>query len=156
MLAAPRGHEDNRLHPPWSIWKKTRVRREKIMSPRLAWQSALILLLIAGESLVAGGKKSAPQDPADQLVPAKKAEPVVVHKLADAEAQEFDWGWIRWFVNAKVEPGAPMTFGMVYIQPNQSNPFHIHPNCDEYVHVLEGSCVKFRLTRPNPYPSSPV
>jgi quercetin dioxygenase-like cupin family protein len=52
----------------------------------------------------------------------------------------FPWGWIRWVMNAQIDPDAEMTLGIVQIDANQSNPLHIHPNSAEYLHVLTGSC----------------
>lgn len=54
--------------------------------------------------------------------------------------QKYPWGWIRWVINAEVDPDAEMTLGIVHIEPNQSNPLHIHPNSAEYLHVLSGLC----------------
>lgn len=65
---------------------------------------------------------------------------VVVHPFDSAELQQFEWGWIRWIINAKVEAKAPMTLGIVHVEAKQTNPVHIHPNSDEYLHVLVGSC----------------
>ena len=56
------------------------------------------------------------------------------------EVQQYPWGWIRWLMNAEIDPQAEMTFGMVYIKPHQENPAHFHPNSNEILHVLEGSC----------------
>lgn len=55
------------------------------------------------------------------------------------EPQKFAWGWIRWLMNAKIDPDAEMTLGVVQIEPHQSNPMHVHPNSAEYVHVVSGS-----------------
>ena len=80
---------------------------------------------------------------------AEKADPAAKEALAlgvsmqrydSAEVVKYPWGWIRWLMNAKVDPKAEMTVGIVQIEPNQSNPYHKHPNCTEYVHVLSGSC----------------
>lgn len=65
---------------------------------------------------------------------------ITLQKFDQVQVQEFPWGWIRWLVNAQVDPDAEMTFGVVYIKPQQTNPLHIHPNSAEYLHVLEGSC----------------
>lgn len=51
-----------------------------------------------------------------------------------------DWGKIQWLCNQGMDQGAEMTFGMVYIQPGESNPRHKHPNCEEIIFVLSGSC----------------
>jgi quercetin dioxygenase-like cupin family protein len=56
------------------------------------------------------------------------------------QAETFPWGWIRWLMNGKIDPHAEMTLGLVYLEPDQTNPLHIHPNSAEYLHVLSGSC----------------
>ncbi len=66
--------------------------------------------------------------------------PGALTAFGEVETLEFDWGWIRWLMNGKLDPNAEMTLGMVYIKPNQTNPAHLHPNCSEYLHVLKGSC----------------
>lgn len=56
------------------------------------------------------------------------------------EVQEYPWGWIRWLMNSKLDPASEMTFGIVEIRAGQSNPTHVHPNCEEILYVLSGSC----------------
>jgi quercetin dioxygenase-like cupin family protein len=63
-----------------------------------------------------------------------------VQAFDKVEVQQYPWGWIRWLMNAEIDPDAEMTFGVVYIKPHQENPAHLHPNSAEYLHVLEGSC----------------
>ena len=80
-------------------------------------------------------------DPKPETVAAKDgALPGAVTAFGKIEVLEYDWGWIRWLMNGKLDPNAEMTLGMVYIKPNQTNPAHLHPNSAEYLHVLEGSC----------------
>lgn len=67
-------------------------------------------------------------------------EAIRLQRFDDVEVLDFSWGWIRWLMNDKLDPDAEMTFGMVYIKPNQTNPIHLHPNSAEYLHVVEGSC----------------
>jgi len=69
-----------------------------------------------------------------------EAQKVSVQEFDGVEVLEYPWGWIRWLMNGKLDPDAEMTFGMVYVKPNQTNPMHLHPNSAEYLHVLEGSC----------------
>jgi quercetin dioxygenase-like cupin family protein len=68
------------------------------------------------------------------------APEVTIQRYDNAEVVKFSWGWIRWLMNSKVDPKAEMTVGIVQIEPNQTNPYHMHPNCTECVHVLSGSC----------------
>lgn len=55
-------------------------------------------------------------------------------------AVKFPWGWIRWLMNAELDAKAELTVGLVYIEPNQTNTLHIHPNSDEIIHILAGAC----------------
>ncbi|MCX7826253.1 MAG: cupin domain-containing protein [Verrucomicrobiae bacterium] len=81
-----------------------------------------------------------PATAADQAAAATDASKVTLRRYDDAEVVKFPWGWIRWLMNAKIDPRAEMTLGIVHIEPNQSNPYHIHPNSAEYVHIISGSC----------------
>ena len=51
-----------------------------------------------------------------------------------------DWGQISWMVGAKEMPGAEQTFGVVTIHPGRRNPLHLHPNCEELLYVMSGTC----------------
>jgi len=65
---------------------------------------------------------------------------VMIQEFDKVEVQQYPWGWIRWLMSSKLDPKAEMTFGVVFIKPNQKNPVHMHPNCEECLHVLTGSC----------------
>jgi quercetin dioxygenase-like cupin family protein len=84
--------------------------------------------------------KEKPATTGDKSAPIVKVEKVDVEHFDDKKQVDYPWGWIRWMVTAKQNPGAEMTYGIVYIKPHQANPLHMHPNCTEYLHVLEGSC----------------
>ena len=58
----------------------------------------------------------------------------------EVQEEKYDWGWIRWLMNDKLDPGCGMTFGVVQIDAGQRNPAHVHPNCEELLYVLSGSC----------------
>lgn len=51
-----------------------------------------------------------------------------------------DWGQISWMVGAQEMPGAEQTFGVVTIHPGRRNPLHAHPNCEELLYVMSGTC----------------
>ena len=53
---------------------------------------------------------------------------------------EFPWGGIKWLMNAELDQDAQQTFGMVFINPGHANPRHYHPNCEELLYVVSGSC----------------
>ncbi len=86
-----------------------------------------LMVCLLGAGLAAGGDESQPAKP-------------TVHEGEKVEASEYPWGWIRWVMNAQIDPAAEMTLGVVYIKPHQENPLHQHPNSAEFLHVLEGSC----------------
>jgi quercetin dioxygenase-like cupin family protein len=75
-----------------------------------------------------------------QIALAEEAAEVSLQAFEKAKVQEFPWGWIRWLMNAQIDPKAEMTLGIVYVQPGQSNPLHVHPNSAEYLHMLSGAC----------------
>lgn len=65
---------------------------------------------------------------------------VVTSSLEDQDVIALDWGKIVWLVGAKQMPKAEQTFGVVTIYPNQRNPLHSHPNCEELLYVVSGEC----------------
>jgi quercetin dioxygenase-like cupin family protein len=74
---------------------------------------------------------------------ASRADNALKFDLAPYEkipAVKFPWGWIRWLMNAEIDPQSELTIGIVYVEPKQSNPLHIHPNSAEVLHVLAGAC----------------
>ena len=56
------------------------------------------------------------------------------------DALDFPWGAIKWLMNRETDAEAEQTFGLVYIHPGQQNPVHYHPNCEEILYVLSGTC----------------
>lgn len=53
-------------------------------------------------------------------------------------AETFPWGSLEWLCSDRLLPGAQQTIGICRLQPQQSNPLHFHPNCEEVLHVLQG------------------
>jgi quercetin dioxygenase-like cupin family protein len=104
------------------------------MIPSIRPTLPLALCLAATASLIAAA------DPAPAPRPSAADARFTLRRESEAEVVKFPWGWIHWLMNTKADPAAEMTIGIVYIEPNQRNPFHMHPNCAEYVHVLSGSC----------------
>lgn len=60
----------------------------------------------------------------------------------DGSVESHDWGEIRWVMSGAIDPSATMTVGFCRINPGQSNPRHVHPNCDEVLVVVSGLCRK--------------
>ncbi|UCD30766.1 MAG: cupin domain-containing protein [Planctomycetota bacterium] len=64
----------------------------------------------------------------------------LVQCFTEVERVEHSWGWLKWLMNDKIDPKAEMTFGLVQINAGQENPLHTHPNCEEILYMLSGSC----------------
>ncbi len=64
----------------------------------------------------------------------------VVAGIADNDGVTTDWGHLSWLVGENEMPGAEQTLGVVTIQPGQRNPLHLHPNCEELLYVVSGTC----------------
>ena len=63
-----------------------------------------------------------------------------VTRATDTEADTFPWGAIRWLHSGQINEGAEQTFGFVFINAEDQNPPHYHPNCGEVLYVLSGTC----------------
>ena len=96
-----------------------------------------VVCLLLASCWVATGRAAEPETAGGG---GKELAKVIVQGFDKVEVQQYPWGWIRWLMNAEIDPKAEMTFGMVYIKPHQENPAHLHPNSNEILHVLEGSC----------------
>ncbi len=70
------------------------------------------------------------------------APPIVsvatVNRHDDNKTSGMPWGELRWFTSAELKNSRTMTTGVAIIRPGQSNPVHLHPNCDEILHVVSG------------------
>ena len=63
-----------------------------------------------------------------------------VTRLSETTAEEFPWGPLNWLMGQAIDSDAKQTFGMAVIQPGQQNPPHYHPNCEEILYVVSGTC----------------
>lgn len=63
-----------------------------------------------------------------------------VSRTDDGERVPTGWGELNWKITGDSMAGAEMTFGTCYIKPGQRNPLHSHPNCEELLYVVSGSC----------------
>lgn len=75
-----------------------------------------------------------------ELAPAAETAKLSLSAYDKIPAQKFPWGWIRWLMSDQIDPKSELTVGIVFIEPKQSNPLHVHPNSAEVVHILSGSC----------------
>jgi len=104
---------------------------------RRLWAATLVALL---GTVAAGAARSHANEPEDATKVDSESLGALVQSFDEVEKDEFSWGWIRWVMNSKLDPDAEMTFGIVQINAAQSNPPHVHPNCEEQLYVLSGSC----------------
>jgi quercetin dioxygenase-like cupin family protein len=74
--------------------------------------------------------------------PVTKASNDVVRSTSDHDGVTTSWGHLSWLLGAGSEPidGVEQTFGVVTINPGQRNPLHMHPNCEELLYVVAGTC----------------
>ncbi|MCZ6633653.1 MAG: cupin domain-containing protein [bacterium] len=63
-----------------------------------------------------------------------------VIRLDEMQADSFPWGSIKWLMGQSIDADAEQTFGMVFINAGEQNPPHYHPNCEEILYVLSGTC----------------
>lgn len=94
---------------------------------------AAALLFFSAQGLAAFGAEPAKAPQVDAAMLAR-----LVQSFDKVEKQEYPWGWIRWLMNADLDPQSTMTLGVVEVRAGQSNP--AHGNCDEILYVLSGSC----------------
>ena len=67
------------------------------------------------------------------------ARKAVVTRADSHRIQETHWGRLEWMVSGQLGNSDTMTVGRCYIDSGHENPHHYHPNCDEVLHVIEGT-----------------
>ena len=102
---------------------------------------ALPILLSIAAVAVTAWAAAAGGGPAESAT-GKTSQPLAARvQSCDKVAEEKSpWGTLRWLVSAKLEPQSGITFGVVEINAGQSNPLHVHGNCDEVIYVVSGVC----------------
>ena len=63
-----------------------------------------------------------------------------VSRTDDGERVPTGWGELNWKITGDNMAGSEMTFGTCFIKPGQRNPLHSHPNCEELLYVVSGTC----------------
>lgn len=58
---------------------------------------------------------------------------------AEAEVQEQEWGRLTMKASRTLGNTDKMTVGICEIKPGNQNGRHMHPNCMEIIHVLQGT-----------------
>lgn len=62
-----------------------------------------------------------------------------VARATEHEIDVTEWGRLEWMISGRLGNSTTMTVGKCYIAPGRQNPRHHHPNCDEVLHVLQGT-----------------
>ena len=107
------------------------------MNYRNCWQWSALLLVC----LWAAGCATARME-SERKAEMKKVAEVSVQRFDTVKEVKYPWGWIRWLMNSQLDSGAEQTFGIVEINPGKRNSLHKHPNCEELLYVVSGSCEK--------------
>lgn len=66
--------------------------------------------------------------------------PSPVTTLSETPTEDFPWGTLNWLMGQAIDPDAEQTVGIVVIETGQQNPPHYHPNCEEILYVISGTC----------------
>jgi quercetin dioxygenase-like cupin family protein len=94
--------------------------------------SALLALLAAS---AVGCATSPRQNPQTATAGSGK---IVVTRPTDYRTVSQAWGDLTWFVSADQGNCSSMTVGRATLKPGQASLRHLHPNCDEVLHVVKG------------------
>ena len=97
---------------------------------------------LAVACLAAAGCSAARTEPQASKEDVKKVMELSVQHFDTVKEVKYPWGWIHWLMNAQMDPEAAQTFGVVEIAAGQRNSLHKHPNCEELLYVISGSCEK--------------
>jgi len=106
-----------------------------------AWRKVALAALVASACISAGC--SSTQKGMNEMNVEKidaQALATLIQNSEKVDKIEHSWGWLRWLMNDKIDPKAEMTFGLVQIDAGGENPLHTHPNCEEILYMLSGSC----------------
>lgn len=108
-------------------------RAQRRLSRARVFSLAAVAALAVGALMPLGSGGAAP-------APEGKAPAIVVQNLDKVAEEKFAWGSLRWLMSSKLDPHAGITLGIAEIKPEQSNPPHVHDNCEEVLYMLSGSC----------------
>lgn len=66
------------------------------------------------------------------------SDPVFTAGEAEAHTVKAPWGSLTWVASQAIGNVQDMTLGFVVIKKGESNPRHVHPNCEEVLYLLRG------------------
>jgi len=64
-----------------------------------------------------------------------------IYTQGDYTVDNTPWGSLTWYASKAMGNAEEITTGKCVIKPGFSNPVHIHPNCEEVLHVLRGDII---------------
>jgi len=63
----------------------------------------------------------------------------IIKRAAEAARVPMESGALTWFASRQLGNSEAMTVGCATLPPGGMNPRHYHPNCEEVLHVLQGT-----------------
>ena len=69
-----------------------------------------------------------------------KVANVSLYHFDQVKEEPYPFGWIRWLMSRTLDGQAEQTFGIVELKAHTKNALHLHPNCEELLYVISGSC----------------
>ena len=63
----------------------------------------------------------------------------IIKRAGEAAQVQMESGALTWFASRQLGNSEAMTVGRATLPPGGMNPRHYHPNCEEILHVLQGS-----------------
>lgn len=63
----------------------------------------------------------------------------IIKRAGEAATVPMESGALTWFASRQLGNSGAMTVGRATLPPGGMNPRHFHPNCEEILHVLQGS-----------------
>jgi quercetin dioxygenase-like cupin family protein len=97
------------------------------------WLVLFAIVLTVSEGRPADQKKA---DKLDVVPPTGKI--IITHPI-DYRVLSAPWGKLTWFASKEIGNSTTMTVGQALIKPGCESPRHFHPNCDEVLHVIQGT-----------------
>lgn len=66
---------------------------------------------------------------------------VMVKRAIETMEEVTPWGRLLWKASRALGNSQAITVGLCEIHPGGANPRHVHANCEEVLHVLQGTIV---------------
>lgn len=63
----------------------------------------------------------------------------ILRQAGEATNVQMESGALTWFASRQLGNSEAMTVGRATLPPGGMSPRHFHPNCEEILHVLQGS-----------------